>query len=143
MSAYVSNAGCGLTRDADRALVAGVCAGLARHFGFNLRLTRVIAVIAFFTAMPLFLVAYAIAVYVLPSESAGDEYVVARVVRRRHRRRKSRREWSEWHDEEAAARREAENQVAERARGLEERLARIEKHITSPRYRLEEEFGKL
>jgi phage shock protein C len=142
MSAYVSNARCGLSRDADRALVAGVCAGLARHFGFNLRVTRVLAVIAFLTAMPFFLVAYTIAVIVLPSQSSGDEYVVERIVRRRRHRRKSRREW---HGEEDVdvARREAEVQVAERARALEERLARIEKHITSSRYRLEEEFGKL
>ena len=46
------------TRDADRAMLGGVFAGLARHFGFNLCVTRFLAIIAFFAAFPFMVFAY-------------------------------------------------------------------------------------
>lgn len=128
------------TRDADRALVGGVFAGLARYFGFNLCVTRFLAVIAFLAAFPFMMFAYIAAVLLVPSESWRDEYVVERVVRRcrsRHRRRRERRE------AETEAHREAQEEVRQRARSLEERLARIEKYVTSSRYQLDEELRNL
>lgn len=130
-------------RDADRAMLGGVCAGVARHFGFNLCVTRFLCVIAFCAAFPFALVAYIAAVLLFPTESRYDDVVVERVVRRRRRRkprRMSRRERREAADE---ARRQAADEVQERAKSLEERLARIERHVTSPRYQLDEEFRKL
>ena len=41
------------------------------------------------------------------------------------------------------ARSEAAEEVRRRARSLEERLARIEKYVTSKRYQLDEEFRNL
>jgi len=129
------------TRDADRAMIGGVCSGLARHFGFNLFATRVLGVIAFFAAFPFVMIAYIAAVLLFPAESRYDDIVVERVVRRcRPRRRKSRRERR---DAAQEARRQAADAVAERAKSLEERLARIERHITSRRYQLDEEFRNL
>jgi phage shock protein C len=128
------------TRDADRAVLGGVFAGLARHFGFNLCVTRFLAIIAFFAAFPFMLVAYVAAVLLIPAESRRDEYIVERVIRRHRRRRTSRRERRA---AEAEARREAADEVAERARELEERLARVEKKVTSRRYQLDEEFRNL
>jgi phage shock protein C len=130
------------TRDADRALIGGVFAGLARHFGFNLFVTRLLAVIALFAAFPFMLFAYIAAVLLVPAESWRDEYVVERVIRcrRRPRRRERRRERREAEQE---ARQEAAEEVRQRARSLEERLARIEKHVTSRRYQLDEEFRNL
>ena len=43
-------------RNRDKAMVAGVCAGLADYFGFNLRVTRILAVISLFMAMPMTLI---------------------------------------------------------------------------------------
>ena len=128
-------------RDADRAMVGGVCAGIARHFGFNLCATRFLCVIALCVAFPFFAIAYLAVVMLVPAESRYDDYVVERVVRRRRRkpRRMSRRERRAAAEEE---RMQAEEEVRERARSLEERLARIERHVTSPRYRLDEEFSK-
>lgn len=139
MTAYASNSCCGISRDRDRALIGGVCAGLARHFGFNLKALRIITLIGFFVAMPFVLIGYIIAVLLMPSESYLDEYVDERAERRRRRRqsRRARREAEE------VARQASNEQVAERARALEERLARIEKYITSSRYKLDEEFDRL
>ena len=40
-------------RNRDRAIVAGVCAGIADYFGFNRRVTRLLAFIALLMATPL------------------------------------------------------------------------------------------
>lgn len=130
------------TRDADRAMIGGVCAGIANHFGFNLCVTRFLFVIFFFAAFPFALIAYLAVVFLVPAESRGDEYIVERVIRcrRRRPRRASRRERREAAEE---ARQQEADEVQERARSLEERLARIEKHVTSRRYRLDEEFRNL
>lgn len=128
-------------RDADRAMIGGVCAGLAGHFGFNLFVTRLLCVIAFFAAFPFMLIAYIAAVLLFPAESRYDDIVVERVIRQRcKRRRMSRRERREAAEE---ASRQAADAVRERAKSLEERLARIERHVTSRRYQLDEEFRNL
>ena len=59
-----------LYRDADRAILGGVCAGLARYLGFNLKVTRFLAVIAFLCAMPFAIVGYLAAVFLIPSSSS-------------------------------------------------------------------------
>ncbi|NNF40779.1 MAG: PspC domain-containing protein, partial [Woeseiaceae bacterium] len=57
MTAYGETADRRLYRDADRAVLGGVCAGLAGYFGLNLKVTRLLAIIAFFMAMPFAVVA--------------------------------------------------------------------------------------
>ena len=61
------------TRNRDRAVIAGVCAGLADYFGFNLRMTRILAVIALFMAMPVTLVVYFGTVLLVPASKAGEQ----------------------------------------------------------------------
>jgi phage shock protein C len=140
MSAGITSEYRRFTRDADRAMVGGVCAGIAGYLGFNLCVTRILFVIFFFAAMPFALIAYLALVFLVPASSRNDEYVVERVVRRCRPRRKSRKERR--HEAEEARRTAAED-VSRRARELEERLARIEKHVTSRRYQLDEEFRNL
>ena len=55
------------TRNADRAIVAGVCAGIADYFGFNLRCTRVLAFISLLVAFPFTLLLYFGAVLLFPA----------------------------------------------------------------------------
>ena len=143
MTAYATSSYRRFTRDADRAMLGGVCAGLARYFGFNLCVTRCIAFIAFCAAFPFMLIAYIAAVLLVPAESWRDEYVVERVVTRRCRRRRRRMSRQERREAEAQSRREAAEEVNRRAKSLEERLARIERTITSSRYQLDEEFRNL
>jgi len=55
-------------RSKDNAMVGGVCAGLAAYFGFNLRVTRLLAIIALCMAFPVTLIAYFAAVLLIPSQ---------------------------------------------------------------------------
>jgi phage shock protein C len=127
------------TRNADRALVGGVCAGFADYFGFNLRVTRLLLVIAFFVAMPFTLIVYIAIVLLVPAESHGPGYVLEREVRYRRRRmsRKERKQAAEDEKQEAA------DAFEQRRRSLDERLARVEKYVTSSRYSLDREFRNL
>ncbi len=70
MTAFSETADRRLYRDADRAVLGGVCAGLAGHFGLNLKVTRLLAIIAFFMAMPFAVVAYLAVVFLVPAESS-------------------------------------------------------------------------
>ena len=140
MSAGITSEYRRFTRDADRAMVGGVCAGIADYFGFNLCVTRILFLIFFFAAMPFAIIAYLALVFLVPASSRGDEYVVERIVRRCRPRRMSRKARRREAEE---ARRTAAEDVSRRARELEERLARIEKHVTSRRYQLDEEFRNL
>ena len=139
MSAEATMTGRRFVRNADKALLAGVCAGIADYFGFNLRVTRLLVIIAFFAAMPVTLITYFAIVCLVPAESKHGAYVT-RPCGRRRRRRMSRRERREAAEE---SRRQAAESVSRRAKSLDERLARIEKYVTSSRYDLDREFRNL
>jgi phage shock protein C len=116
------------TRNRDRAVVAGVCAGLADYFGFNLKVTRVLAVISLFMAMPVTLIAYFGAVFLVPAahdESRRPQYDAdfRRAVR--------------------AAPSQTLADVRRRYQSLDSRLARLERYVTSSRFDLDQEFRKL
>jgi len=139
MTAHATTSQGRFTRNADRAVLGGVCAGFADYFGFNLRVTRLLAIIAFFVAMPVTILTYIAVVLLVPAESSGYSRSVEKGIRRK-RRRLSRRERREAEEE---ARREAADVLSERARSLDERLARVEKYVTSSRYDLDREFRNL
>ena len=139
MSAYETYSPRRFYRNRDRVMVAGVCAGVADYFGFNLRATRVIFIIAFIMATPFAAVAYIAIVLLVPAESGRHEYVVETEVRKR-RRRMTRKERIRVDDEERAR---AAAAVKQRYQALDERLARIEKYVTSSRYNLDREFRNL
>ena len=139
MTVYASTEGRHFARNADRAVLGGVCAGIADHFGFNVRATRVIFIIAFIVATPFAAAAYIAIVLLVPAESGRYEYVVERKVRKR-RRRMTRKERHRIDDEERA---QAAAAVKQRYQALDERLARIEKYVTSSRYNLDREFRNL
>jgi phage shock protein C len=132
MSTFAGTSGRRLYRDADRAVLGGVCAGLASYLGFNLKVTRFLCIIAFLCAFPIAALAYLAAVLLIPvsSSRAYDD------VDREERRKESLRE-------EIRRARPTARDVRERYRDLDERLARLEKHITSSRYQLDEEFRRL
>lgn len=142
-----------LYRDADRAVLGGVCAGLADYFGLNLKVTRFLTVIAFLMALPFAVIAYLAAVCLIPAASyRGREVRVesgccwARSGRRRSRRSRRMRERI---DREYEAARERERprpsvaEVRERYKSLDKRLAELERKVTSPRFQLQQEFRKL
>jgi len=121
-----------LYRDSDRAVLGGVCAGVAKHLGFNLKVTRFLAVIAFFCAMPLTIIGYLAAVFLIPAGSSRTYDDESSEELRKERLR-----------EEILRAKPTVNEVRERYKSMDERLANIEKYVTSSRYELDEEFRRL
>ena len=115
-------------RDRDRAMIAGVCAGIADYFGFNLRVTRILAVVSLFMATLVTLVAYFGVVLLVPAApKSSDEREYDPDFRRAVR----------------AAPRQTLSDVRRRFQSLDSRLARLERYVTSPRFELDQEFKKL
>jgi len=132
MSTFAGTSGRRLYRDADRAVLGGVCAGLATYLGFNLKVTRLLCVIAFLCVFPVALIAYLAAVFLIPASSSRIYDETMHETRRKEALR-----------EEILRARPTAEEIRERYRGLDERLAKIEKYVTSSRYRLDEEFRRL
>ncbi len=114
-------------RNADKAMLGGVCAGIADYFGFNLCVTRILAVIAFIT-MPLTVLGYLALVLLAPSSSAKD---------------RPRPVDPEFHRAVRSSPSQTMSDVRSRFRSLDRRLARLEKYVTSSRYQLDREFERL
>ena len=121
-----------LYRDSDRAMLGGVCAGLATPLGFNLKVTRFLAVVAFFCAMPITIIGYLAAVFLIPAASSKTFDDASSEEVRKERLR-----------EEILRAKPTVNEVRERYKSMDERLAKIEKYVTSSRYELDEEFRRL
>ena len=132
MSTYTRTSGRRFYRDADRAVLGGVCAGLATYLGFNLKVTRLLCFIAFLCAFPFALIAYLAVVLLVPASSSRIYDEALDEERRKDALR-----------EEIVRARPTTGEIRERYRSLDERLARIEKYVTSSRYELDEEFRRL
>ena len=127
----------GFYRDADRAILGGVCAGLAGYFGFNLKATRILAFVAFLVAMPVAVIGYLAAVFLIPSISMSDYGVTKE--RRFSGRRQSRRQKEAMETNQPSY----ADVIDRRCRTLDERLARLEKVVTSRRFQLDQELRRL
>jgi phage shock protein C len=115
-------------RNREKALLGGVCAGLADYFGFNLRVTRILAFIAFLMAMPMTALIYIGAVFLIPPSPEGNgkaEYDPA------------------FRQALRSAPAQTLSDVRRRFQSLDSRLARLERYVTSPRFNLDQEFRKL
>ncbi len=128
-----------LYRDRDRAILGGVCAGLATYLGFNLKVTRILAFIAFLTAMPVAVIAYLAAVFLIPSESHGDHDLAAAGYCGRRKRRKAKEDKQNVESPKSLI----ADDINRRCESLDERLKRLEKHVTSKRYQLDQELSRL
>ena len=132
MTTFAGTTGDRLYRDADRAILGGVCAGLAKHLGFNLKVTRFLAVITFLCAMPFAIIGYLAAVFLIPSSSSRVYDKAAYDELRKEELR-----------EEITRAKPDVGEVRRRYESMDERLAKIEKYVTSSRYELDEEFRRL
>jgi phage shock protein C len=115
-------------RDRDRAVLGGVCAGISDYFGFNLKVTRFLAVIAFLMAMPMAAIGYLAVVLLVPSASLQSSAQGADPEFKRAIRSSPSQTMSD---------------VRRRFQSLDRRLARLEKYVTSSRYQLDQEFRNL
>ena len=115
-------------RNRDRAIVAGVCAGLADYFGFNLRATRLLAFICLVAAMPFTLLVYFAIVFLFP---AGPDPAMQPDYD------------EEFHRAVRSDPARTMSDIKRRFQSLDSRLARLERYVTSPRFDLDQEFRKL
>ncbi len=117
-----------LYRDAEHGMIAGVCAGLAGYFGFDLTVTRIVVVAGMFFFPTLIIVYIVLAVLLKKKPSvARDRSDYSPDLERRVR--------AEPHATLSS--------VRHRFRDMDARLQRLEKHVTSERFRLDREFENL
>lgn len=115
-------------RNSQRAMVGGVCAGLADYFGFNLRVTRILVAIAGVMAPPAALLAYFGTVFLVPSDAGTTRAPDFDPKFRQALRSDPGRTIGE---------------VRRRFNNLDARMARLERYVTSPRFNLDQEFKNL
>lgn len=115
-------------RSRNRAVLGGVCAGMADYFGFNLKMTRVLAVVSLFMAMPVTLIAYFGTVFLVPVAPDGGRQPNYDPEFRKAVRSSPRQTLSD---------------VRRRFQSLDSRMARLERYVTSSRFNLDQEFKKL
>jgi len=115
-------------RNREKAMLGGVCAGLADYFGFNLRVTRILAFIAFLMAAPMSLLVYFGTVLLIPAGPPNG--------------RKAEYD-AEFRQAVRSAPAQTLSDVRRRFQSLDSRLARLERYVTSPRFDLDQEFRNL
>ncbi len=115
-------------RSSDCSVLGGVCGGLAEYFGFNLKVTRILAVIGFLMNPPLAAVAYIAIVILVPARSTKALKPKVDPEFRKALRSSPAQTMSD---------------VRRRFGSLDRRLARLEKYVTSSRYKLDREFREL
>jgi phage shock protein C len=119
-------------RDRANGMILGVCAGVADYFGFNLRATRLLAVIGLFVAMPATLLLY-----------FGIAFLVPAMPRESRQSRASRPERDEFRQALRSSPKATMADVRRRFQRLDARLARMERYVTSPRFNLDREIRNL
>lgn len=117
-----------LYRSRRQGMIFGVCAGLAEYFGVDATIVRVLVVLGAIVFTPMFVIAYLALGFLLPvkpeaHEAHGELDPLQRRVR------------AEPH--------ETLSSVRYRFRELDARLQRLEKYVTSQRYKLDKEFEQL
>ena len=128
MSEYRSIARRRFFRNAEKAWIGGVCAGIADYFGFNLKATRLLAVISLLMAMPVTLLVYFCTVFLVPS--APDVATRSQVD-------------ANFRQALRSSPGQTLSDVKRRFQALDSRLARLERYVTSPKFELDQEFRKL
>lgn len=117
-----------LYRNPRKGFIFGVCAGAADYFAFDVTVVRVLTVLGSMFAFPLVCIGYVVLGFVLPVRPYdGPETEQVDPVQRKVR--------SDPHDMLSS--------VRHRARDLDARLQRLEKYVTSNRFRLDQEFQRL
>jgi phage shock protein C len=118
-----------LYRDSENSVIFGVCAGLADYFGFDVKITRICVAVGGLFFFPTVPIAYLILGLLLKDSPypSRQRQVEEEALRRRVR--------AEPHSTLAS--------VRHRYRDLERRLQRLEKYVTSKKFRLQREFDGL
>jgi phage shock protein C len=113
--------------------VAGVCAGLAEYFGWDVTMVRVGAVASMLVAGPFVPIGYAVASWIAPTRSDAVEQEM------KLQDRDEKEFWRKVRNNPRATARS----VKLRFRDIERRLAHTEAYLTSPDKRLAREIEQL
>ncbi len=135
-----------LCRDTERGKLLGVCAGIGRYYGVEAWVVRCAAITAVIFLNWFAVVAYlVVGLFILDKGPAGSQ-----AAKPRRRAKRDGRNRAEDEDEAETARRYALPSPRQRLRTVdaefdevELRLRRMETHITSGRYELHREFGRI
>ena len=135
-----------LCRDTERGKLLGVCAGIGRYYGVEAWVVRCAAITAVIFLNWFAVVAYlVIGLFILDKGPAGSQ-----AAKPRRRAKRDRRNRAEDEDQAETARRYALPSPRQQLRAVdaefdevELRLRRMETHITSGRYELHREFGRI
>ncbi len=115
------------SRSSDHSILGGVCGGLSDYFGFNLKVTRVLAFIGFLMNPPLAGLAYLAVVLLVPARPTAQKPEID----------------PKFHQSLRSRPAQTARDVKRRFLALDRRLARLEKYVTSSRYELDREFRDL
>jgi phage shock protein C len=111
-------------------LLFGVCAGLADYFGFDVTITRVVAILALIVFPPSTLIGYIVLAILLPKSPRRTAYPRDEDADRLQRSVR-------------AAPHATLDQIRHRFREIDGRIQRLEKYLTSNRFKLDREFEAL
>ncbi|NNC64103.1 MAG: envelope stress response membrane protein PspC [Gammaproteobacteria bacterium] len=117
-----------LYRDTERARIFGVCAGIGDYLGMSTCAVRWITVIAGLVWFPLVAIIYVIMGLALPRKPTGL-----------YRDQKEEKFWRSMRHSPS----ETFSDVRYRFRQLDQRMQRMERYVTSSRFRLDREFRDL
>ena len=119
-----------LYQNRDKGLICGVCAGVADYFGFDLTVTRVLTALSLLFFPLLTLIAYFVLALLLPKRPRGLGGPTDREADALQRQVRS-------------APHATLDSARHRFREMEARLQRMEKYLTSSRFKLDREFEAL
>jgi len=111
-------------------MIAGVCAGIADYFGFDVTMTRIVVVVGLFVFLPTTLIAYILLALLLPSKPRVTERYRDHASETLQRSVRS-------------APHSTLDTIRHRFREVDGRLQRLEKYLTSKRFKLDREFESL
>ncbi len=116
-------------RDRRNGRIAGVCAGLADYFGFDVTITRLLAIVALFVAPPVTLMLYFGLVVLVPAADLEGE--IPQPERRAFRQ------------ELRSSPATTVTDVKRTLLRLDSRLARLERYVTSSQFELDRKIRNL
>lgn len=144
-----------LYRDPDKGKIAGVCAGLAEHFGWELWLVRIIFVTGFLLSGSFFLIGYIIGWFILDKKPGSQEKITTAMKGKHWKHKGQGKGWYNTPEEEMKVEvkskvwqageppQQAFHDIQSSYSKLETRLRGMETYVTSSEFQLNREISKL
>lgn len=134
-----------LYRNPQRGKIAGVCAGIADYFGWEVWLIRIIIVSAVLLSGPFFIMAYIAAWFILDKKPGTTDKAVFGQMQGKgwYNREESHVEVKSRVWQAGEPPRQAFHDIKGRFDRLEMRLRRMETYVTSPEFQLNREISRL